>query len=203
MFRVLLMVPVALLLFGTTSTAATFTFNQKPFAGTDALTTAGRQIIGGEDFITFDIATDVFKLDPEVFGITDPLMFVNDLAANIPASGVNVIVLQDTPVPFAAGLAANLIATQVTAPGPGFFIYFNSGLDLPRLVFSTDLSDNTADLKVLFRMTNLSGQPGRDALPTFSEDNFLLAPEPGSLALLGLGGVALGGRAWRRRKVVG
>ena len=33
--------------------------------------------------------------------------------------------------------------------GPGFFIYFNSGLDLPRLVYSTDLSDNTADLKVL------------------------------------------------------
>ena len=199
MFRVLLAVPVALLLSGTAAAAATFTFNEKPFLGSDALTTPGRQIVGGEDFITFNIATDVFKLDPEAFGITDPLMFVSDLAANLPASGVNVIVLQDTPVPFAAGLAADLIANQVTAPAPGFFIYFNSGLDLPRLVFSTDLSDNTADLRILFRMTNLSGQAGRDALPTFTADNFLLAPEPGILALLGLGAAALGGRCRRRR----
>jgi hypothetical protein len=198
MKRVLLAVLVALLVFGTTSTAATFTFNQDPFAG--AVLTPGRDIVGGEDFISFDISTDVFKLNPDKFGITDPLMFINDFVANVPPSGVNVIVLQDTPIPFAAGIAATQIANQITSPGPGFFIYFNSGLDLPRLVFSKDLSDPTADLKVLFRMTNLSGQAGRDALPTFSEDNFLLAPEPGTLALLGLGAAALGGRNWRRRK---
>jgi hypothetical protein len=55
-----------------------------------------------------------------------------------------------------AGLAANLIANTVNAPGSGFFIYFNSGLDLPRLVFSTDLSAPTADLKVLARLNGLS-----------------------------------------------
>ena len=32
---------------------------------------------------------------------------------------------------FAAGNAANLIAARLTTPGPGFFIYFNSALNLP------------------------------------------------------------------------
>jgi hypothetical protein len=76
------------------------------------------------------------------------ILFANDLVQNLPASGVNTIVLQTAPIPFAAGLAANAIADQITDPGPGFFIYFNSGLDLPRLVYSIDLSDNTADLKI-------------------------------------------------------
>lgn len=86
------------------------------------------------------------------------------------------------------GNAANLIAAQVTSPGPGFFLYFNSGLDLPRSVFSTDLNDETADLKVLARLTNLTGQPGRDLIPTFTSANCQIAavplPEPATLLLL-------------------
>ncbi len=97
------------------------------------------------------------------FGVSS-INFVNTVASSIPASGVNTIVLQtfdndgNTATPFAAGNAADLIAAQITTPGPGFFIYFNQGLDLPRLVFSTDLNDPTADLKILFRLTNLTGQ---------------------------------------------
>jgi hypothetical protein len=65
--------------------------------------------------------------------------------------------------PFGAGQAANLTADRITTPGAGFFIYFNQALDLPRLVFSTDLSDSTADLKVLARMLNLNGANRFDA----------------------------------------
>jgi hypothetical protein len=190
---------VALMLFSVTSTAATFRFDFDPFAGTNA-GDPGRQVIGGEPSITFDIANDVFSINPVAFGVSD-LSFLNSLIANIPTGGFNVVVLQDTPNPFAAGIAATEIANQVTDPGPGFFIYFNSNLVLPRLVFSQDLSDPTADLRILARMINLDGQPGRDALPTFSAANFLFAvPEPASLMMTAAGLLAGCAFALRRRR---
>ena len=136
--------------------AATFLFDTDPFAGSTALTTPGRQVVGNELFTAFNIATDVFAFSPAVFGINS-ISFANNVAGSLPTSGVNTIVLRtfdndaDPNTPFGAGNAANLIADRLTSPGPGFFVYFNSGLDLPRLVYSTDLNDNTADLKVLAR----------------------------------------------------
>ena len=194
---------VGVALFGLSSTAeaSTFRFDTDPFAGTTALQTPGRQVIGNELFINiFDIATDVFSLDPAVFGTGDVVDFVNTTAADIPATGVNVVVLQtfdddnNAGTPFGAGQAANLIASQITTPGPGFFVYFNQGLDLPRLVFSTDLSSNTADLKVLARLLNLNGAIGRNAIPTFTAANFDFAetpavPEPATLTLFAAAGV--------------
>jgi hypothetical protein len=175
--------------------ATTFFFNTDPFAGSTALTDPGRQVVGGEAFINFNIATDKFSLESTVFGVGKQVQFVNALAANLPTGGVNTIVLQtfdndnNPATPFAAGNAANLIAAQITTPGPGFFIYFNQGLDLPRLVFSTNLDDNTADLKVLFRMTNLTGDAGRAAIPTFTKANFEITtvPLPSAILLLGSG----------------
>jgi hypothetical protein len=195
MARFALYTAAALFALETTASATTFDFFTDPFAGTTALTTPGRQIVGGEDFITFSIAEDVFRVDPTVFGVADDVSFANDVVANLATSGLNVIVLRtfdddaDPSTPFGAGNAANLIAAQITSPGPGFFIYFNSGLDLPRLVFSTDLDDNTSDLKILFRMTNLTGQAGRDALASLSEANFTFIPEPSSLLLVTSTGV--------------
>lgn len=160
--------------------ATTFTFDTDPFAGTDALTTPGRQIVGGESSIDFSISSDSFLFDSVVFGIQGPISFANDTVGNLPSTGLNVVVLQtfdtdnDPATPFGAGNAANLIAEQITSPGAGFFVYFNSGLDLPRLVYSTDLSDFTSDLKILARMTNLQGDAGRSAIPTFSAANFQL-----------------------------
>jgi len=198
---------VVLLTLSAGANAATFTFDTDPFAGSTALTTPGRQIVGGEPFISFSIATDVFAFAPTIFGAGDQVMFANDIVGNLPTSGVNIIVLQTTDndgnpaTPFGAGNAANLIADQITPSGPGFFVYFNSGLDLPRLVFSTDLSDNTADLKVLARMTNLSGRS--DLLPTFTSSNFAMIPEPSSFLLLTAAGAiwVFGGgvRRWRYR----
>jgi hypothetical protein len=195
-----------LLVLATNANAAAISFATDPFAGSDALTTPGRQIVAGETFIDFNIATDVFVFDPAFFDVT-AIDFINAAALDIPASGVNTIVLRtfdndaDPATPFGAGSAANLIAAQITSFTPGFFIYFNSGLDLPRLVYSTDLSDPAADLKILARMTNLPGQGGRDALATFTAGNFVLrqVPEPSSALLLMLGLGLTAARARRRR----
>src|SRR5262245_60206448 len=151
-------------------------------------------------------------LDAIVFGVGNSASFANDFAGNLPTTDVNVVVLEtfdddnNPATPFGAGNAANLIADRITTPGPGFFVYFNQGLDLPRLVFSTDLSDNSADLKVLARMLNLTGASGRDAMQTFTASNFAFTtestavPEPSTLLLLGAGMVGAG-RRWRRRTV--
>jgi PEP-CTERM motif len=183
----------ALLMLCSSAQASTFTFNKDPFAGTPVLTTPGRQIVGGEDFISFSPTGDVFTLDPNVFKVGNTVNFVDAAANGIPTGGVNVVVLDqfdndNNPLtPFGAGQAADLIADRITTPGAGFFIYFNQALNLPRLVYSTDLSDNNADLKVLARMINLSGDEGRNAMPEFSARNFeftTATPEPSSLLLI-------------------
>lgn len=184
-----LVTTVCLVVGSAAAEAAVFRFDSDPFAGSDALTTPGRQIVGGEAFIDFSPGTDVFSLASDAFGVDPSVNFFNGLGADIPDTGINVIVLQDATVPFNAGAAANLIAGRVSTPGAGFFVYFNSGLDVPRLVFSTDLSSNEADLKILFRMTNLAGAAGRAQLPAFSTENFEVSavPEPATLLLAALG----------------
>jgi hypothetical protein len=193
---------VALLAMCSSAYASTFRFDTDPFAGTNVRNTPGRQVIGGESFINFAINKDVFEFESSPFGVAGPVHFVNDVANSLPTGGVNVVVLQtfdddNNPLtPFGAGNAANLIANQIATPGAGFFIYFNQGLDLPRLVYSTDLSDNTADLRILARMLNLNGQIGRNAIPDFSVNNFSITtstnavPEPASLLLFAMGGLA-------------
>jgi hypothetical protein len=190
------------LVFSSTATATTFTFTTDPFAGSTALTDPGRQVVGGETFITFNIATDVFALR---LGVENTVLFANNVAAQLPTGNVNVIVLRsfdndnNLATPFNAATAADLIAAQITSPGPGFFVYFNQGLNLPRLVFSTDLNDNTADLKVLFRMTNLTGPDGQNAMQTFTASNFVLVPEPSTFMMTAVGVLLTLGYARRRR----
>lgn len=194
----------------TSAQADVFVFDTDPFAGTTALTTPGRQVVGGEAFISFDPGADTIVVDPVVFGIDPAIVAFNGLAADLPDTAFNFVGLQtldgdgdpNNGVALNAGLAANLIADRLTTPGAGFFTYFNSGLDLVRLVYSTDLSDPTADLKILARFTNLSGQTGRDALDDFGPQIVTAAvvPEPGAWALMILGFGAAGASLRRARR---
>ena len=209
MLRSLSLLAGVFVVFATISQAAVFRFQTDPFAGSTAPDTPGRQVVGGEPFITFDIPNDIFSVDPGVFGISDTVTLANDVIANIPAEGANFIVLRtfdddgDLLTPFNAGSAANLIANQVTTSGSGFFIYFNQGLDLPRLVFSTDLSANDADLKIIARLTNLTGTAGQAALAEITADNFEIRPipEPSTFVLLSAAGLALACAGARRRSL--
>jgi hypothetical protein len=185
------------------ASAADIAFTTDPFAGSTALTTAGRQVVGNELFLSsFDFTNDRFVFDFGVFGISG-LSFFNGPASTIPSSGRNVIVLQttdddaNTATPFNAGSAANLIAAAITVDGPGFFIYFNQGLGLNRLVYSTNLNDNTADLKVLARILSPTGTAGIAALGSFAADDFAAVPEPATFALAGAA-LLLGAMARRR-----
>ncbi len=183
-------------------------FSTNPFLGTTALTTPGRQVVGNEQQFAFNIATDVLAFDRSVFNMGSTINFANGLASAIPTTGINAIVLRsfdndgNSGTPFGAGNAADLLAAQITSPGAGVFVYFNSNLGLARLVYSTDLSDNTADLKVLARFTNLSGTSGQNAFPLFESDNFAVVttvPEPSSMLMASVGLAALFGAARLRR----
>ena len=190
---------VALFALHDVAKAATLTFDTDPFAGTTVRNSPGRQVVGGELFISFNTATDTFVFDAAAFGLTE-IRFANGPIGSIPANA-NVIVLQTTDndnnplTPFGAANAADLLAGRITTSGPGLFIYFNQSLNLPRLVYSDDLSTNTADLRILARMLALDGQSGAgalNALPSFAAPNFALAevPEPSSWGLM-TGGVGL------------
>jgi RTX calcium-binding nonapeptide repeat (4 copies) len=150
---------------------------------------SSRQVTAGEDFVTdFTRGKDVIALDAVQFRIFGEINFVNSLAADLPSSGVNFIVLQDSDndanpaTPFNAGSAANLIAAQIEEPGPGFFVYFNSDLNLNRLVYSEDLSDPTADLQVIARFTNETGDDAIAALSQFTAADFDLINEQSASA---------------------
>jgi hypothetical protein len=195
---------VTVLTFSNSGIATTFTFNTDPFAGTTALTTPGRQVIMNEISIpNFSIASDTIVFDQAVFNVGPSILFASGPVESLPTSNVNMIVLLSFPTPLAAGGAADLIANQITTDGAGFFIYFNTALNLPRLVYSTNLNDNTSDLKVLARFTeNFNGTAGQAAMANFTASNFAInpVPEPSTLTMMSAALGALTFGVLRRKK---
>ena len=163
------------------SESDSFIFAEDPFAGAD-ISSPERQIIGEEDFITdFNFAEDKYRFSTNDFDIGSNVNFTG-VAANAPdaliAPGTNVVSLLNSDndnnpdTPFLAGTAANQIAELTSEDGAGFFVYFNSNLELNRVVYSTNLNDANADLKIISRQTNLTGADAIAALDDFSVNNF-------------------------------
>lgn len=202
---------VLLVAWNTVAAASSINFDIDPFEGSTVRSTSGRQVVGGELFIGFQTATQSLVFNGPAFGLSE-LRFANGAIGSIP-SNANVIVLQtldndNNPLtPFGAANAADLLAGRITVHGPGLFVYFNSSLNLPRLVYSDDLASNTADLKILARMLLLNGQTGLAAaneLPAFAASNFELrdassVPEPSGSLMLAGGIVLIGLRVVQRR----
>ncbi|NJK62219.1 MAG: hypothetical protein HC921_05610 [Synechococcaceae cyanobacterium SM2_3_1] len=148
-------------------------------SGNDTVLYNGSQLGSGPDQLSdWAVNSDRFLLNPGDFNVAGSLSFVNTLASNLPSGGVNVIVLQDTDndndpnTAFNARSAAQLIGAEINQISPGFFVYWNSGLGVNRLVFSEDLSDGNAPLTVLSAINTLSGQDAINALPSFRVANF-------------------------------
>src|ERR1700743_3595758 len=83
----ILMAGAGLLALHSAAFGTTFDFNTDPFqGGADVRNIPGRQIVGGEAFISFNPAQDVFTFDANVFGVGNQIGFDNSLAGIIPAS---------------------------------------------------------------------------------------------------------------------
>ncbi|MEO0449271.1 MAG: CHRD domain-containing protein [Pseudomonadota bacterium] len=132
---------------------------------------------------------DAYSLNAADFGVEGDVSFqsldANAEGASI-AAGTNVIVLlnsdnDDNPdTPFLAGTAAAQIAELTESDGAGFFVYWNSNLGVNRLVYSTNLNDASADLRIVARQSDLEGQDAIDALSSFSAENFVFDSDPGT-----------------------
>ncbi|MBW4662249.1 MAG: hypothetical protein KME15_26650 [Drouetiella hepatica Uher 2000/2452] len=132
--------------------------------------TTGISVLNAPDIIRdFTIGEDQFTLDAQALGI-DSVVFQKGLSSQI-ADG-NVIVLTDSFA--AAGAAARAIANNnnITADA-GVFVYFNTTLQLNRLVYSTDLGGG-GDISVLANLDNQRGTAGQANLAQFSIANFNL-----------------------------
>jgi hypothetical protein len=123
---------------------------------------------------SFNVATDRFLLDTNVFLINGPLVFANAIGGNPGligtaqdnastfASNANFIVLRNFDNNNANGFPANwdnsfnarraleAIANNTDGDRPGFYMYWNERLGVNRLVYTPNLNNGAAPLQVLF-----------------------------------------------------
>jgi Ca2+-binding RTX toxin-like protein len=114
-----------------------FQFLTDPFAGG----VAGQNLNRPDVITDYEIGVDQFVFDKQKFGINE-IKFINGDVNQI-SGDANVIVLQGA---FAnAGLAAKAISDNNNLTGgKGIFSYYNSTLNISRVVHSTDLANNGA-----------------------------------------------------------
>lgn len=122
----------------------------------------------------FDVTSDRFLLDTNVFQIDGPLVFANAVGGNPGLSGTaldnpntfasnaNFIVLQNFDNNDTNGFPANWdnsfnarralesIAANTDGNRAGFFLYWNEGLGVNRLAYTPNLNDGAASLQILF-----------------------------------------------------
>lgn len=155
----------------------------------------------------FDVDNDRYRIFNDTFGVAGPLDFQNAFAASGNLSdSANVVVLQNSDddgnaaTVFNARSAAGVIAANTAADRAGFFVYFNSALNINRLVFSQNLNDGLAALFILAANNAPTGLEAIAQLPTFAASNFQFAevPVPGAVALFATG--LLGAAAARKRR---
>jgi Ca2+-binding RTX toxin-like protein len=121
----------------------------------------------------FTIGEDQFALNAQDLGLGSfggAIAFQKGQSSQI--GNGNIIVLTD-PFP-AAGAAARAIANNpnITAD-EGIFVYFNTTLQLTRVVYSTNLADG-GDISVLANLTNQTGPTGLANINNFTANDFIL-----------------------------
>jgi serralysin len=142
--------------------------------------TTGINALNQPDIIQdYTIGEDQFVLDGASLGL-GALSFQKGASASI--GNGNVIVLTNA-FP-AAGAAARAIANNANVTAKqGVFVYFNTTLQLTRLVYSKDLG-NGGDISVLANLANQSGATGLANIANFTAANFnLVGADDSSLGL--------------------
>lgn len=150
-----------------------FQFDADPFDGQTPKPVAGTHISGvnNPDFITdFQVDEDNFALGRDALGLSK-LSFSDGKVADLSGSA-NVLVLQDSfPNGFVA--AQTIADNNELTGGAGVFIYYNSNLQIDRLVYSADLAHG-GNISVLANLQNVTGSDALALLPSFSAQNFTL-----------------------------
>jgi hypothetical protein len=186
---------VVLFMFVTTVSGARLVFTNNPLPGVPSAVGQIFNGAGGGPVFSFDPPADLIVFDPAAFGVNSiDFASGNTTDPGFPTGDLTVAVVRNAG---AARAAATVLGDQLTTSGPGFFIYFNAGLNVPRLVFSRDLGDPNADLAILARFNNLSGQ--NSALDAITAGNFAQVPEPSGILLTSGAIAALGFLTVRRR----
>ncbi len=150
-------------------------------AGADSFVFADGE--GGDTITDFAIAEDRFGLDAASFGVAGEVAFQNvardgegtDAALVGVLEGQNVYVLQGTFEGNAGG-AADALAEALAGgvdEGGGFFVYFNTNLNVNRLFFAEDLDNVDGGIQQLANLGDATDvADALDDLADFSAENF-------------------------------